>query len=102
MQIRFFANITLKCWHLHSNILVLFNLPLLIVVIIAQVTLEQLYLALTIFVFVSHFLLVVHVTHLFRLFPNLRVFLLQHVILSCDVTFATLPVVLLKFFIFLS
>ena len=65
MPIRIFANVTLEYWHLHTNILVFFNLLPFIVVIVAQVT--QLYLAVTLFVFVQQFLIVVclvaHVTH---------------------------------------
>ena len=45
MPIRIFANVTLKYWHLHTNILVIFTLLPFIVVIIEIITLEQLYLA---------------------------------------------------------
>ena len=67
MPISIFANVKLKYWHLHTNILVIFNLLPFIVVIIELVTLEQLYLAVTLFVFVQKFLvfvcIVAHVTH---------------------------------------
>ena len=41
--LRIFANLTLKYWHLHTNILLIFELLVFIVVIIELVTLEQLY-----------------------------------------------------------
>ena len=59
MPIRIFANITLKYWHLHTNILMIFNLLPFIVVIIELVILEQLYLEVTLIVFVQHFLIFV-------------------------------------------
>ena len=58
IPIRIFANVTLKYWHLHSNILVIFNLLPFIVVVIDLVTLEQLHRA-TLFVFVQQFLIFV-------------------------------------------
>ena len=94
MPIRIFANETLKYWHLHTNILVIFNLLLFIVVIIELVTLEQLYLTMTLFVFVQQFLIfvyiVVQVIHKFWLFMNLLVFLYQHDIFESEVTFEIL------------
>ena len=59
MPIMIFANVTLKYWHLHTNVLVIFNLLPFIVVIIELVTLEHLYLAVTLFVFVQQFLILV-------------------------------------------
>ena len=47
MPIMIFENVTLKYWHLHINILVIFNLLMFIVVIIKLVILEQVYLAVT-------------------------------------------------------
>ena len=55
MPIRIFANVTLKYWHLHTNILVIFNLLPFIDVIIELVTLAQLYLIVTLFVCVFEF-----------------------------------------------
>ena len=49
MPIRIFANVTLKYWNLHTNFIVIFTLLPFIVVIIELVTLEQLYLAVTLF-----------------------------------------------------
>ena len=67
LSIKTLANVTLKHWHWQTNILVIFNLLPLIVVIIELVTLEELYLVVTIFVFVQQFLIFVcrvsHVTH---------------------------------------
>ena len=67
MPIKIFANVTLKYWHLHTHIIVIFNLLPFIVVIIDLVSLEQLYLAVTLFVFVQQFLIfvciVAHVAH---------------------------------------
>ena len=67
MPIRIFVNVTLKYWHLHTDILVIFKLLPFIVVKIELVSLEQLYLAVTLFVFVQQFLIfvciVAHVTH---------------------------------------
>ena len=56
MPIRNFENVTLKYWHLHTNILVIFNMLPFVVVIIELVTLEQLYLAVTLFVFMQQFM----------------------------------------------
>ena len=67
MPIMILANVTLKSWHFHTNILVIFNFLPFIVVIIELVTLQQLYLAVSLFVFVQQFLIFVciglHVTH---------------------------------------
>ena len=54
-----FANVTLKYWHLHANILVISNLLLFIVVVIELVTLEKLYRAVTLIVFAQQFLIFV-------------------------------------------
>ena len=59
MPTRIFTNVTLKYWHLHAHIHVIFNRLLFIVVIIELVTLELLYLAVTLFVFVQQFLVFV-------------------------------------------
>ena len=58
MPIRIFANVILKYWHLHTIIIVCFNLLPFIVVIIAQVIFEELYLSVTLFVFLNQFLIV--------------------------------------------
>ena len=67
MPFSIFANVTLKYWDIHTNILVIFKLFPFIVVIIELVTLEQLYLAVTLFVFVQQFVIfvciVAHVTY---------------------------------------
>ena len=67
IPIRIFVKVTLKYWYLHTNILVNFNLLPFIVVILELVTLEPLYLAVTLFVFVQQFLtfvcIVVYVTY---------------------------------------
>ena len=67
MPIRIIANVTPIYWHLHTNNLVIFNLLPFIVVIIEQAPLEQLYLAVTLFVFLQQFLIfvciVAHVTY---------------------------------------
>ena len=74
MPIWIFVNLTLKYWRLHTNILLIFNLAPFIVVIITLVQLDQLYLAVTPFVFVQQFLIfvciVANVTHKFWLFMN--------------------------------
>ena len=41
MQIKFLANVTLKYWHFHINIVMFSNMIPFIVVIIAQVTIEN-------------------------------------------------------------
>ena len=51
MPIRTLENVTLKHWHLHTNILVIFTLLPFIVVITELVTLKELYLVMTIFIF---------------------------------------------------
>ena len=67
MPIRIFANVTLKYWHLKTNILVIFNQLPFILVIIELVTIEQLFQAVTLFVFVKQFIIfvciVANVTH---------------------------------------
>ena len=55
MPIRMSANVTLKYWHLHTNMLVIFNLFPFIVVKIELITFEQLYLVATLFVCVYEF-----------------------------------------------
>ena len=67
MPIRIFANVTLKYWHMKTNFLVIFNQLPLILVIIELVTIEQLFQAVTLFVFVKQINLfvciVANVTH---------------------------------------
>ena len=53
MPIRNVANVTLKYWHLDTNNLVFLNLLPFIVVVIALVTIDQVYLAVTLFVIVQ-------------------------------------------------
>ena len=69
MPIRIFANMTLIYLNLHTYIVVIFNLLAFIVVIIELLGLEQVYLAVTLPVFVQQFLIfvciVAHVTHKF-------------------------------------
>ena len=78
MPIRIFSNVTLKYWHLNTNICVIFNLLPFNVILIQVVTLEQLYMAVTLLVFVQQFLIfvciVAHVTNKFWMFMNLVVF----------------------------
>ena len=59
MPLRIFENVTLIYWYLHTNIPVIFYLLPFIFVIIELVTLEQLYMVVTLFVFVQQFLLFV-------------------------------------------
>ena len=67
MPIRIFANVTLKYWHLKTIFLVIFNQLPLILVIIELVTIEQLFQAVTLFVFVKQIIIfvciVANVTH---------------------------------------
>ena len=53
------AGVTLKYWHFNTNIVVLSNQLLCIFEIIAQITLKQLYLSVTLFVLVQNFLILV-------------------------------------------
>ena len=77
MQNRILTYATLKYWHLDTNIAVFFNLLPSIVVII--VTLEQLLLAVTLYVFVQKFLIFVCIftneAYQLRMFMNVLVFL---------------------------
>ena len=90
MPIRIFANVTLKYCHLYRNILMIFKLLLFIVVIIKLVSLEQLYLAVTLIVFVQRFhifvCIVAHVGDKLCLFMNLRVVLYQLEMFASEVT----------------